>query len=208
MKNKKSAMKNRNAKMKKNFLSKNYSEAWNHIKDSRNFIFFAVAIFFAFSLTSFFLPVPSQISEQILKFIRELVETTNDMDAKSMIGFIFFNNLQSSFMGMIFGIFLGIFPLAVGIVNGYVLGFVASASVNSEGIFVLWRLFPHGIFELPAVFISLGMGLKIGSFIFQKKKFYFLKENFWKSLKAFFLVVVPLLAVAAVIEGTLIVFTG
>ncbi|MBI4116845.1 stage II sporulation protein M [Candidatus Pacearchaeota archaeon] len=208
MKNKKGAARNRNKKTKANFFSKNYSEAWNHIKDSRNFIFFSIAIFFAFSLVSFFLPVPSQISEQILKFIEELIETTNDMDAKSMMGFIFFNNLQSSFMGMAFGIFLGIFPLAVGIINGYILGFVASASVNSSGIFVLWRILPHGIFELPAVFISLGMGLKMGTFIFQKKKFDFLRENFWKSLKAFFLIVVPLLAVAAIIEGTLIVFTG
>ncbi len=209
MKKQKNLTKNKKGDGKeKDFFRRNYSEAWNHINDSGNFIFLAIAVFFAFSLVSFFLPVPSQISEQILTFIRELIETTRDMDAKSMSGFIFFNNLQSSFMGMAFGVFLGIFPLAVAAVNGYILGFVASISVSSEGVFVLWRLFPHGIFELPAVFISLGMGLKIGSFIFQKKKFDFLKENFWKSLKAFFLIVVPLLAVAAIIEGTLIVFTG
>ena len=200
--------KNKKNKTGRNFFAKNYSEAWSHINESRNFIFFAIAAFFAFSLMSFFLPVPQQISEQILKFIEELIKTTKDMDAPHMIVFIFLNNLQSSFMGMIFGVFFGIFPLAVGIVNGYVLGFVASVSVNNGGIFVLWRILPHGIFELPAVFISLGMGLKIGTFIFQKKKFHFLKENFWKSLKAFFLIVVPLLIVAAVIEGMLIVFTG
>ena len=208
MKNKKNTIKNRNKKTRQNFFAGNYSEAWSHVKDSRNFIFFAIAVFFAFSLVSFFLPVPQQISEQILKFIEELIDTTKDMDAKQMIGFIFFNNLQSSFMGMIFGVFLGIFPIAVGIVNGYILGFVASASVSSGGILVLWRILPHGVFELPAVFISLGMGLKLGTFIFQNKKFHFLKENFWKSLKAFFLIVVPLLIVAAVIEGMLIVFTG
>ena len=34
----------------------------------------------------------------------------------------------------------------------------------------LFRLLPHGIFELPAIFISLGLGLRFGMFIFQKEK--------------------------------------
>jgi len=41
-------------------------------------------------------------------------------------------------------------------------------SVGIEGYGILWRLVPHGIFELPAVFISLGLGIKLGTFIFRE----------------------------------------
>jgi len=72
----------------------------------------------------------------------------------------------------------------------------------------LWRILPHGIFELPAVFIALGMGLKFGGFIFQKEKIKSLREYFWNSLRVFLFVVLPLLIIAGIIEGTLIFFSG
>ena len=97
--------------------------------------------------------------------------------------------------------------MVVGI-NGYVLGFVAYLVVNSDGILVLWRLFPHGIFELPAIFISLGLGLKVGTFIFQKKKFESLKKYSLNSLRVFLFIVLPLLIIASIIEGSLIYLSG
>ena len=69
---------------------------------------------------------------------------------------------------------------------------------------VLWRIFPHGIFELPAVFISLGLGLKLGTFIFQRNKLKAFAEFFWNSLRVFLFIVLPLLIIAAIIEGSLI----
>ena len=123
-----------------------------------------------------------------------------------MIRFIFFNNVQSAFFGMIFGVLLGLFPVIFAITNGYVLGFVASVSVNAEGILILLRLFPHGIFELPAIFISLGLGLKIMTFIFEKNKLKTLKIYTKNSLRTFLFIIIPLLIIAAVIEGTLIFF--
>ena len=99
---------------------------------------------------------------------------------------------------------LGIYPVVATIANGFILGFVASMAVSSEGFFVLWRIFPHGIFELPAIFISFGLGLKIGTFIFQKKKFESFKKYFMNSLKVFLFIIIPLLIIAAIIEGGLI----
>ena len=120
--------------------------------------------------------------------------------------FIFLNNAQSSFMGIVLGVLLGIFPVIATIANGFILGFVASLSVDSEGFFVLWRIFPHGIFELPAIFISFGLGLKTGTFVFQKKKFESFKNYLYNSLKVFLFIIIPLLIIAAIIEGTLIFF--
>jgi len=155
---------------KRNFsLIEEYKKSWDFIKESRNFIYVIILLFFVSSLLGFFISLPEIIITQILDFIREILEKTQGMSQYELMSFIFSNNIQSSFMGMILGIFLGIFPIFSAISNGFILGFVSSLSVSAEGFVVLWRLFPHGIFELPAIFISLGLGLKIGTFIFQKK---------------------------------------
>jgi uncharacterized membrane protein SpoIIM required for sporulation len=56
---------------------------------------------------------------------------------------------------------------------------------------------------LPAIFISLGLGLKTGMFIFQKDKIKILKKYLYNSIKVFLLIVIPLLIIAGFIEGTL-----
>ena len=57
---------------------------------------------------------------------------------------------------------------------------------------------------MPAVFISLGLGLKLGMFIFSKKPGLELRKRFFESLNVFLFIVVPLLIIAAIIEGILI----
>jgi stage II sporulation protein M len=193
---------------KQNFLIKGYKESLNYIKESRNFIYSIIFIFLLFSLIGFFIPTPAILEKEILKFIEDLLAKTQGMSQQELITFIFFNNLQSSFMGMLFGAFLGVFSVITTIANGYLLGFVASKTVGSEGILVLWRLLPHGIFELPALFISLGLGLKLGSFIFKKNKIKALEEYLTGSMKVFFFVILPLLIIAAIIEGSLIFILG
>ena len=190
----------------RNLLKNNYFQSWKYLKESKNFIYIIMVLFFVFALIGFFIPAPNFIVEQILEFINELLEKTQYMSQWGLIQFIFLNNLQTSFFGIILGIFLGILPIIATVVNGYVLGFVTSLSVVSGGGSVLWKLLPHGIFELPAVFISLGLGLKLGSFIFQKKKIDLFKEYFWNSIKVFLFIIIPLLIIAAIIEGTLIFF--
>ena len=90
------------------------------------------------------------------------------------------------------------------IVNGYILGFVMLKSVQANGALVLWKLLPHGIFELPALFISLGLGVKLGAFIFKKNKIKTLKIYLFESARVFVFVILPLLFIAAIIEGSLI----
>ena len=207
MKKRKQNKKQKSGK-KEIFFAKKYSECWNYIKESRNFIYAIIGIFFGFSFVSFFLPVPEQIVLQILKFIEEILSKTDGMNQFELTKFIFLNNIQSSFTGMLFGVFLGIFPVVVAMLNGYILGFVALLSVSSDGFSVLWRLFPHGIFELPAVFISLGLGLKLGTFMFQKNKSEAFRKYLFNSINVFLLFVIPLLIAAAVIEGSLIYLAG
>jgi len=191
---------------KNNFLIENYNLSWKYLKESRKFIYFGFLIFLFFSLIGFFISISPSLSEKLFELIKEVLEKISVMDKKELVFYIFLNNFQSSFLSMVFGIFFGVFPALALIFNGYLLGFVASNTVNSEGIFVLWRLLPHGIFELPAIFISLGLGLKLGTFIFKKNIKKTFKNYFLNSLRIFLFVVVPLLILAAVIEGILIFY--
>lgn len=186
------------------FFRRNYCESWKFLKESRNFIYAIIGIFLLFSIFGFVFTPSEEITNQIVKFIQEILEKTKDMSQGELTKFIFFNNAQTSFFGMMLGVFLGFFPIILAVLNGYIIGFISSMSVDAEGIFSLWRLLPHGIFELPAVFISLGLGLKIGSFVLQKNKMKSLKKYFLNSFRVFIFVVIPLLIIAAIIEGALI----
>ncbi len=193
-------------KIKRFNLKEEYIKSLNYIKDIKTFIFIVTSVFFLFVFIGYFIPAPEYLETEILRFIQELLEKIEGMSHTQLIRFIFFNNLTSSFLAMILGFFLGIFPLISSISNGYILGFISSLSVQNEGLSVLYRLLPHGIFELPAIFISLAMGLKIGTFIFRKNRKIPLKEYFLNSLRTFILIVIPLLIIAAIIEGSLIFF--
>ena len=186
---------------------KEFMDGWEYLKKSKNYIYSIILIFFFFTLVGFFVSPPEEVSKQIFEYIQTLLEKTAGFGLFEMIQFIFFNNLKSSFIGLFSGIFVGLFSLINGILNGYLLGFVSSLSVQEAGIFSLWRIFPHGIFELPAIFISLGLGLKMGSFVFRKKKIPFLRTSILNSVKVFFLIVLPLLLIGSIIEGILIVFS-
>ncbi|MDP3986733.1 MAG: stage II sporulation protein M [Nanoarchaeota archaeon] len=220
-----------------------YLKSWKYVEDSRSFIYLVMGLFVFSTLVGIFIPVPSSLEGKILDYISELLSMIRGMSHFDLISFIFFNNLKSSFFGVILGIFLGIFSLMSSLINGFVLGFVLSKSIVVEGPLTILRLVPHGIFELPALFISLGMGAKLGlwliiepvrfywksnklislSFIllylptmiftlifdnkFKKKmnlSFAQFRKNFISSLVVFFLIVVPLLLIAAIIEGSFI----
>ena len=189
---------------KRNFFVEQYSKSWDYINESKNYIFIIIAIFVLFFLFAFFVSPSQDIQNSLMTFLQELLEKTKDYNQLEMTLFLFFNNLQSSFFGFIFGLLFGIFPILSAIINGYVVGFVSALSVESSGILSLLSLLPHGIFELPAVFISLGMGLRFGTFIFKKNiKKYFI-YFFSNGLRVFIFVVIPLLFIAAIIEGALI----
>jgi len=233
-------------KRKNNFLKEQYIQSWNYIKSSRNFIWGIFLIFLIFALIGFFVPAPDFLSKQIFDFIKDLVDRTSGMSQIELVVFIFNNNLFASFLGMISGFFFGIYPIIASIGNGYLVGFVGALSVNEMGFSVLLKLLPHGIFELPAVFISLGLGIKFGTsffvliidffkYYYKRKEIFFIilgillfplfillfygfsfdlrsfnkrkfSNTFWNSIRVFIFVVLPLLIIAAIIEGILISF--
>jgi stage II sporulation protein M len=204
-------------KTKKKFtLLGEYGNALSFIRESRDFIYIAILLFLIFCVIGFFFQdlinaffasfFDVDLNKVILDYIQQILEETEGMGHGQLVGYIFFRNLQSSLLGLLLGIILGIFPIVALLANGYLLGFVALISVKAHGIQVLWRLFPHGIFELPAIFISLGLGIRLGFSIFSSDKKKSFKKSFLGALRVFLLIVFPLLIIAAIIEATLIYF--
>lgn len=176
------------------------------MKECKFYFLVAALIFFGLMLVGYVFPV--FFVELIQNFIKQIAQKTQGMGFFQLFVFVLQNNLLTAFLGMIGGVLFGIFPVITSAMNGYVLGFVMNKTAAVAGSGVLLRLLPHGIFELPALIISLGLGIRLGAFIFAKKKkedFVYALEN---SLKVFLLVVIPLLLVAALIESWLIVLLG
>ena len=118
--------------------------------------------------------------------------------------FIFANNTLNSFIAMLLGTFFGIWPVIFILINGFFIGVVVFSSVQEYGILVvLSALLPHGIIELPMIFISASIGLRLGVLAFQKifkiKDVRF-KYELFSAIRFFVTVIVPLLFIAAIIE--------
>jgi stage II sporulation protein M len=180
--------------MKKEFLN-----ALKNIRDSKNYIYGGIILFIITTLIGYFFPI--FFTEEIKELLKNLVLSFENLNTLQIILKIFLNNSLVSFSIILLGLLLGLFPLFAIIQNGYILGFVIKNVILKEGFIVLWRLLPHGIFELPAIFISMGLGIRLGWKVIQR-------DNPWKflkdSLETFFLVIIPLLVLAAIIEGLLI----
>lgn len=191
-------------KIDENFCLKNYRKAWNFFKESTDFIFIALGIFCTFIIIGFAFPVFFQ--GEIFGMLKNLFLEFEGLGLFETMLKIFINNAMASFFAIVFGIVFGVYPLMSAIVNGYLIGFVSRFAVQEDGILTLWRLVPHGFFELPAIIFSIGIGLRLGFGIFNKKEN--LRENIFNGLRFFVFVVLPLLVVAAVIEGLLIFYAG
>ncbi|MEN9626238.1 MAG: hypothetical protein RL557_566 [archaeon] len=238
--------KKRVIKRSDNFVYRNFKQSLIDLKKIKLYFLFSVLLFVFVGMIGLAFPV--FFEEEVYNLIRELIGKTDGLGLFGLIQFIIYNNTTTSFVGMLAGVLLGIPPLFVLIINAYIIGFVANKSIAVEGITILWRLFPHGVFELPAVLLSLSVGIRIGySLMHRCLKWYNKKLNdgvvfllilvswiffpislilYWiftlinknlrkqfyatlvESLRIFVFIVVPLLVIAGIIEGVLIVVVG
>jgi len=194
--------------MKKKSLRVYYKDSWNFLKECRNYILFSILLFFGMSIVVFLGLQNQQINQILLEKLKEIMLEFEGLGIFQTIVKIFLNNTLASLLGIFLGVFLGIFPVIAILVNSYMVGFVAKLAVEKNGMITLWRLVPHGIFELPAVLISFALGIRLGMFIFAKNPQEDLKKTFWNCVKVFLLIILPLLVVAAIIEGILIGVVG
>jgi stage II sporulation protein M len=158
--------------------------------------------------------LPKLLSSASSKDITNLVK-----DARQTIGlaqinqhlsavFIFTNNLRATILILLGGIasfsVLGMIAYLVNVgLVGVVLGVFKIIGFSPMLLFAA-GLFPHGIFEIPALMLATAMMLRIGAIMVTpqigKSMGQVIFELLADWLKVFLGVVVPLLAVAALIE--------
>ena len=116
---------------------------------------------------------------------------------------LFTNNLRAMVLGVLYGFipFLYLPALALG-VNAAILGMLASL-IDGQWLLLAAGILPHGIFELPALFLSLAAGLclckNINVYIRKNEKGV-MKPLLLNILRVVALLVLPLLVIAAVME--------
>ncbi len=139
--------------------------------------------------------------------LKDIISKTEGLTGPQLIFFIFSNNVWVSFIGLILGMFMGIFPIIAITSNGIVLGYVLNKIIAVVGPYELWKLLPHGIFELPAIFIALGMGLRLG---IDTTKNYILrnKKNKIKRYLGILSMVLGLAGIAIIREALSIIFSS
>ena len=144
------------------------------------------------------------IADKVLPVIQSIAAEIQGKSQLETVLAIFLNNYRVCVILTLAGIFI-IPALGIVMLNGFIIGFVAKLLQNENlGILYLIKgIALHGIFELPAIFISAAIGIRIGlsllTFDFSK-----MKKNASQSIReaivVHFLVVVPLLIIAAFIE--------
>ena len=152
------------------------------------------------------LVVLSEISATILTYFNEVVADSGIVrdDGSFSALALFGNNLRAMVLSTLYGFipFLYLPALSMG-VNAILLGMVAS-SVNGQWLLLAAGILPHGIFELPALCLSLAAGLclcqNINRYIRKNEKG-IMTPLLLNILRVTGLVVIPLLVVAAIMES-------
>lgn len=147
-----------------------------------------------------------EIPAAILTYFNEIVADSGIVrdDGSFSALALFGNNLRAMVLSTLYGFipFLYLPALSMG-VNAILLGMVAS-SVNGQWLLLAAGILPHGIFELPALCLSLAAGLclcqNINRYIRKNEKG-IMKPLLLNILRVTGLVVIPLLVVAAIMES-------
>lgn len=147
-----------------------------------------------------------EIPATVLTYFNEVVANSGIVrdDGSFSALALFGNNLRAMVLSTLYGFipFLYLPALSMG-VNAILLGMVAS-SVNGQWLLLAAGILPHGIFELPALCLSLAAGLclcqNINRYIRKNEKG-IMKPLLLNILRVTGLVVIPLLVVAAIMES-------
>lgn len=192
-------------------------------KDFRQELTLAIALFSVALLAGIlqFNNPPEAIS-MVLQELTGVANSIKNDDGLNIFSFILTNNIAAAFSVIIGGILFAISPLLSAIVHGYLLGVITGTMVHSgNGLLILPGILPHGVFELPALFFAIALGIRLGRVLWYtlkiipkktsgfaawypkfQKSLLPLEVEIIASLKYAWHVITPLIVLAALIEAT------
>ena len=141
-------------------------------RDERRAYLARLIPYLAGSLALFFLGAAAGL--MIVRQVPDLADRFADTLAAFVKGFagmpgwqlaiaIFLNNAVKTLIALLLGTLFGIVPSVFLLANGAALGVALSLSIQTRGWWTsLISVLPHGIIELPAVFLGMSIGLLLG----------------------------------------------
>jgi len=174
-----------------------FADAARDLCGIRKYVFAGIAVFFLGIAAGTLFPARFI---QVMESFRDFVQSFRGRSTAALILMIFLKNSSSALLSVLVGALFGIVPLFAAAVNGVLIGVVFSSGVGKSIPETILLLVPHGIFELPAIFISWGSGIWLGNWWMGKGPSF--RERLRKALRIFFVIVLPLLVIAAAIEGS------
>jgi stage II sporulation protein M len=158
-----------------------------------------------FGMTAVFL-FPD-VAHQLQESFAEFGKIFRALPRLQLAGAIFINNALKTVIVIIFGPLLGLIPVLFLVINGATFGVLIYSSIQSRGLWPsLLAILPHGVLELPAVFLAAAIGLMLGNHSMKRllgKTEATLAGELGQALRFFLCVIAPLLLVAAIIEAFL-----
>jgi uncharacterized membrane protein SpoIIM required for sporulation len=147
---------------------------------------------------NFLIKYPTWMYRILLKYIKY------ENGFLALFVLIFSLNTISLFLDLVvgWGIFL---PFLVAYLTGLNIAIIAYNLGGSTGILALF-FNPVALIELPAAWLALSAGMKLGISIIQTGSYAQADTYFRQGLDLFVFFVIPLLAIAAILESTLISF--
>jgi stage II sporulation protein M len=150
--------------------------------------------------------VGQNIVEELIGQLGAALEPLASIGNLSILLFfiIFINNAIKALGLVLLGILLGLPPVLLVALNGFVLGGLGSALESAKGwTYVMASFMPHGVIEIPVILLAAALGLTVGM---ESLKWLLRRESRVKSqlsdcLKVYLRWVLPGLAVAAIIEA-------
>jgi stage II sporulation protein M len=198
---------------------------WSAICEERRYFTMMAVVFVTSAVTGYFqgdslttFLKQAGVFEEIEKVVQSIQSQPTFLNAFVSI---FLNNLFATMMIILLGaLFFGIYPFSAMLMNGMLLGTTLHIASHTSGqnpwaIFVQ-SILPHGIMELPALFMAAGLGIHLGMAVLRRVLSVFSSERMqasiaeWKRIRSRLVpnltAIVVLLFFAAIVEAALIIY--
>ena len=145
-----------------------------------------------------------ELADHFANTLSQFVQTFAGMPSWKLALAIFANNSLKTLMAILLGTVLGIVPGIFLLANGVALGVAFSLSIQTRGLWLaVFSILPHGVLELPAVFLGTSIGLMLGTQALMQligQSTAPLRVEIVHGFKFYCTVIVPLLILAALVE--------
>ncbi len=177
----------------------------------RNCILLCAAGFLAAGAAGYFIGIlsPEMVESVVTSFI-ESAEQSGVIEDNGTISIfaLLANNWTAMLISAVCGLFPFVFlPASSLILNGFILGITGALYQLYDQTLALWlaALLPHGIFELPALILSIACGVYVcfhmSRLVIESRNRIPMMEVFCDVLRVMLLLVAPLTIAAAFIEA-------